>query len=274
MTFRSFLLWALASIPVGVGAVFFVNSRYEIDLSSPNGAALLVSGWLYGVISIWVVVKFVVLRVDFGRIIGVLPQNFQWGPLVALVAAILVFSFGGALITAYLFTRYTEWPITEFGDELELAVPILVLTAAILAPLWEELLFRGVLLHRWAHKWSPTRGILLSSLIFALLHVDTVGAFVFGLVMCILYVKTHTLIVPVIAHALNNIAVTPFLALAVKSDVSANPSTGELWLGLAMVLLTAPWLGWFILRNWPRTYAELPYFANDSRRTAEAQPSP
>lgn len=75
----------------------------------------------------------------------------------------------------------------------------------IMAPIFEEYLFRGVLLQRWSQKWNVRRAIIVSSLIFAVLHTDIIGAFLYGVVMSLLYLKTQSLLVPILCHILNNL---------------------------------------------------------------------
>ena len=44
----------------------------------------------------------------------------------------------------------------------------------VLAPLWEELFFRGVLLRRFMIKWSPQKSIVVSAFIFGLIHINPI----------------------------------------------------------------------------------------------------
>ena len=53
---------------------------------------------------------------------------------------------------------------------------------------------------------------------FGLFHVGFVGAFAFGVAMCLLYIKTSTLIVPMAAHFLNNLVASGFSAIALRSE--------------------------------------------------------
>ena len=53
-----------------------------------------------------------------------------------------------------------------------LALLLLALTAVVLAPLFEELLFRGVLLPVVGARWGIAAGIGVSALVFALAHLS------------------------------------------------------------------------------------------------------
>ena len=96
----------------------------------------------------------------------------------------------------------------------------------ILAPLWEELFFRGVLLRRFMLKWSPQKSIVISAIIFGLIHINpiTIGfAFCFGCLLGYVYVKTKSIVVPMVLHSFNNL-------LAFLHLVYINESTTELLL--------------------------------------------
>lgn len=80
--------------------------------------------------------------------------------------------------------------------------------AVIVAPVMEEVLFRGLLLQRWALRWGTMTGVILSSALFAMAHVEVLGHFAFGVAMAALYLRTRSLWVPISAHALNNFIVS------------------------------------------------------------------
>lgn len=90
--------------------------------------------------------------------------------------------------------RYPLWPNV-----------LQVVSLCVAAPVLEEVTFRGIILPRWSRKWGMTGGMLLSSALFALPHIDPIGAFVFGLAMCALYLKTQSLVLPIVCHAANNL---------------------------------------------------------------------
>ena len=73
--------------------------------------------------------------------------------------------------------------------------------------MFEEIVFRGMLLHRWNQKWGMTKAIIFSSFFFGIIHPDPLGAFVFGVAMSILYLRTQSLMIPILCHAANNLLV-------------------------------------------------------------------
>jgi membrane protease YdiL (CAAX protease family) len=68
----------------------------------------------------------------------------------------------------------------------------------------EEWLFRGVLLHLWAQRFGVRFAVLATSILFAALHSDVIGSVIFGIVMAALYIRTGSLLVPIVAHFLFN----------------------------------------------------------------------
>lgn len=89
-----------------------------------------------------------------------------------------------------------------------------IITITILAPIVEEFVFRGVILHRLIRKTSVWGGILLSSLLFGILHADIIGAFLFGVIASLLFIKTGNLLIPILMHALNNTIAVVFMFVA------------------------------------------------------------
>lgn len=75
---------------------------------------------------------------------------------------------------------------------------------SVLAPITEEVIFRGVLLQRWGSKYNSAVAILLSSAIFASLHTDPFGAFIFAMLMCLLTIRSGSIVLPILCHSLYN----------------------------------------------------------------------
>ncbi|MBL1293802.1 MAG: CPBP family intramembrane metalloprotease [Thiotrichales bacterium] len=151
-------------------------------------------------------------------------QKNDLAPAIKLTIFIFMFSLAADYLLfyplSYLFPGFVQWwridlaPIIYYQDGgYPLAPNVLsFISLVILAPVVEELAFRGILLHRWTEKWGVMKAILLSSLLFGIMHPDPLGAMAFGVAMSILYLQTQTLWVPMICHALNNI-VAWFIAL-------------------------------------------------------------
>ena len=109
-------------------------------------------------------------------------------------------------------------PLLELvlGSKDPLALFLLGWTAVVLAPLFEETIFRGALLPVLAKRWGTAGGVVLSALLFALAHIsigELAPLTVLGVGLALLRVSTGRLLPSVLMHALWN-AIT-FLNLLV-----------------------------------------------------------
>jgi membrane protease YdiL (CAAX protease family) len=130
-----------------------------------------------------------------------------------------------------------------------------VFVAVVAAPFVEELFFRGILLHRWARRWGTGPAVVASSVLFAVLHGEWVGHFLFGVAMCALYLRTRTLWLPIAAHALSNLAIAlttlpDALAHATPVPETLDSLRGDWLLGLMSFVGGAALLAWYLGRWW------------------------
>ena len=148
-----------------------------------------------------------------------IPHSREYPYAIKLTAFIFIFSIAAAYALFYplsfIFPGFVNFWFIEtipiiysFEGEFPLTPNLLsFLSLVILAPIMEEFTFRGILLHRWTGKWGIHCAILCSSILFGIGHPDPIGAVAFGIAMSVLYLKTKTLLVPMVCHALNNFVV-------------------------------------------------------------------
>ncbi len=75
------------------------------------------------------------------------------------------------------------------------------------APIGEEALFRGLILNGYRKRYSTGTAILLSAAMFAVYHINPyqfVNAFVLGIIMAWLLLRTNSIWPAMYLHALNN----------------------------------------------------------------------
>ncbi|MBT3241386.1 MAG: CPBP family intramembrane metalloprotease [Chloroflexi bacterium] len=85
---------------------------------------------------------------------------------------------------------------------------VMFIGVGILAPISEELYFRG-LLHDWfRQRWGMWASIIASSVFFGLAHFDSIGvlvsSFIMGIAMAYVYEKTKTLWITIAIHIITN----------------------------------------------------------------------
>jgi len=113
-------------------------------------------------------------------------------------------------ILAYAFGH--EQVLAELSDILiidsTLIGLLLAITVVILAPLGEEILFRGFLQKLLEETWQDiTRAVLITSLFFAFIHMNPVWViqiYFLGVVLGYLAWRTGSILTSLILHSLNN----------------------------------------------------------------------
>ena len=139
-----------------------------------------------------------------------------------------LFVFFIAIIDMYFGMTDPSW-VTGFDiDSVNLAPDAFLLSAIasiIFAPLLEEMVFRGVLFNRLKIRVGIVPAMLLSSFLFAIGHDfgGITSAFLFGMCMCILYLKTDNIFIPMAVHCINNIVATFFDLISIDSIATQVP---------------------------------------------------
>lgn len=108
------------------------------------------------------------------------------------------------------------------------SIDVFTLTNLIfMVPIFEELIFRGIILDSFLHRYSSFKAILLSTLCFASLHFgpQIASAIFFGLISGYLYYYTKSLYPSIILHGLNNLYIYIFLTSKSKDINQTNADT-------------------------------------------------
>ncbi|GAF02827.1 CPBP family intramembrane glutamic endopeptidase [Saccharicrinis fermentans] len=124
----------------------------------------------------------------------------------------------------------------------------------IAAPIFEELIFRGVMLDGLLKRYSPNKSIFISSLIFGIVHLNPwqfITAFGIGLFMGWVYYKTRNLSLCIIMHFTNNLLAFLSMQFTNMEEVLENTfveSSGGLYnaimiiTGFSIIFLLCLWL--------------------------------
>jgi uncharacterized protein len=81
---------------------------------------------------------------------------------------------------------------------------LLAFASVTLAPLVEEIAFRGLLYRAWERAWGWIPAMFLTSAAFAVYHHNFASAFIGSVIFVCLYRRTGTLLAPMIVHAVSN----------------------------------------------------------------------
>ena len=124
------------------------------------------------------------------------------------------------------------------GHSNYLADSINLLILVLVGPLVEELFFRCLLLPSWVARWGVRTGVILSSLAFAGIHGDIVGAFIFAIAVSLAFLRTRKFWLVFIIHATHNALVWLFALGEMSLGYGSDAATPDfLLLGVASFLV-------------------------------------
>ncbi|MEW5991615.1 MAG: type II CAAX endopeptidase family protein [Chloroflexota bacterium] len=98
-------------------------------------------------------------------------RDLAWGAAFALPVVVVTALAVASLVT--VFDSAPESPLPPTGTPVGLGINLLA--GAVIAPLYEELLFRGFATTAWARVVAPATAIIRAAVLFALAHVLTQG---------------------------------------------------------------------------------------------------
>ena len=142
-----------------------------------------------------------------------------WKGAIGLVALMPPFLFYSGLYRFILHMLHI--PIEEqevlftMSETTSLGMRIFfVLLAAVLAPLFEEIFFRGILLPVLAQRMRLDAAVCIVSAFFAIVHWNTaslVPLFILSVSFCLAYIHSESLWVPIVMHSLFNLSTVAVL---------------------------------------------------------------
>ncbi len=178
-------------------------------------------------------------------IIMLVPALTLTVPLLLLASLTL----SAMMVTVFPLSGWEERMFAEMSEETVGAV----VAACILAPVLEEMLFRGIILRSFLRQYAKWPAIFGSAALFGFAHMNLyqyVIAVGIGVYLGWLYERTRSLLPCIALHAVYNIGCTvlgsgrPDDELASFSIFSANSWAGALILAMAGVYLLRILLGY------------------------------
>jgi hypothetical protein len=157
---------------------------------------------------------------------GLRPRAAGWRPCVhatlALVAAGIAIDLGLGLLGGPLglTSHWAEWFDEGLAWGSPRAVAVTLLGSIVFAPIFEELVFRGLLYGTLRARLGWPLAAVGSALVFALAHgygvAGLLSVFLSGLLWAWVYERTGSLLAPILAHVVNNAAVAVALTALLR----------------------------------------------------------
>ena len=181
---------------------FIFNMLSDKGSLSAEAGAVYATGIgmvLSGIVMIWHLIHFKYVKFNL-KSFSEVPAKTIWLSIPLIIGAMTFFNFCSE------FVELPNWMEDEFIGMSRNVFG--VLSVAIMAPLVEELLFRGAIEdHLLRQGKSPVVAILISALIFGIIHINPAQvpfAFAIGAVFGWLYYRTGSVVPGIIGHFINN----------------------------------------------------------------------
>lgn len=173
----------MGSVSVGFGSflgyviqfsLVIIFGLFQRKIRSPKGTRLL---------------KFGLAKLDFVIIL--------WGTIMVLATGVVI---------EPLLNLFPETYLDRLGNIMA-AGGWMMFTSIVIAPIMEEILFRGILQDALMRKYGVFVGILIASAVFGIVHIipqQVVNAFMIGIVLGYIYYRTGALLPVILIHCINN----------------------------------------------------------------------
>jgi len=188
-----FLIPFAIHLPVLCLAYLYLWNRHGLSVSAALGLQVIPGGW-----------------VPMGLLtFGLFAIGATGGWVVSLVAEMTQATF-----------HWTDWFDQSLiqGDMQQLILPLISYT--LLAPIFEELVFRGILFSTLRRRLGPWTSIIISAAVFSLAHgygsVGSITIFLSGILWAWAYEKSGSVLPGIAAHALNNSLVCLTVLLMIR----------------------------------------------------------
>lgn len=177
------VLQKIGSVSVGFGSflgyviqfsLVIIFGLFQRKIRSPQGTRLL---------------KFGLAKLDFVIIL--------WGTIMVLATGVVI---------EPLLNLFPETYLDRLGNIMA-AGGWMMFTSIVIAPIMEEILFRGILQDALMRKYGVFVGILIASAVFGIVHIipqQVVNAFMIGIVLGYIYYRTGALLPVILIHCINN----------------------------------------------------------------------
>nr|WP_321451793.1 type II CAAX endopeptidase family protein [uncultured Carboxylicivirga sp.] len=155
-------------------------------------------------------------------------DNYLLIPLVIIATVCLLFGIIYPVLSLIPMPESVQEIFMNFGGEVSVFSFLLLVVAA---PVLEELIFRGIMMEGLIKRYSPQKAILISSMLFGLVHLNPwqfIVAFLLGIFLGWIYYNTKSVLLCIIIHGTTNLL--SFIArVLMDSGMDAESLTPDLY---------------------------------------------
>ncbi len=200
-------LFGISQLVVFIMIAFVSTSE---NASMLDGSVLSIAALISGIVCIGLILLIIKLRrgTDIADYLNIKIPKLK--NIIIWTSILTVFITIGELLPRYFEAFETDFMAHAYKTAKSL--PLLYLSVGIIGPVFEELFFRGFLFKGLERsKIGGIGAVVVTSLIFAFIHTQYNFAILLllipvGLILGFARLKTGNLVIPIILHAINNIA--------------------------------------------------------------------
>ena len=175
--------------------------------------------WVYVGVILYFIYRLRFFSREFKQDLNNIFAKITPKSLLTIVIVNVFFSYGMLYLSIFALDNIPGFKSLVFAPIFSiLAITSLagiggLISTIFISPICEELLFRGVFLNRLKLIVPTSFAIVISSILFGALHSygSIISAAVFGVCMCIIYLKTKNVLTCILAHFINNLLAELFV---------------------------------------------------------------
>ena len=198
-----------------------------------NRASNQVQFW-GGIIAYLCLVKFLYLKNNCKLKLGYKPKIKEY-------IYMFLFVIGYNLMRDNIFTFFYNLNLDNIMSIYSSFFELDLISSILIAPVFEEIIFRGFFLKQLSLKYSKVTAIIISSLYFGIFHFKIyqgISAFIFGIVIAWIYLKSNSLLLCIFVHSISNLyySILENHSIAYK-NIMVEFNIFQLLLGLALLVV-------------------------------------
>lgn len=220
---------------------------------------------------IWFIIKFRNAGNTLFDFTEDVKPHFNWKEIILVIVIHLLITFGFIFIIVLAASYISPDSINAILNDDSAVIPEVFssklyyfITAVFLAPIVEEIVFRGIILNRLKVRWGTGAAIIISSVLFGILHfrMAIVGAIVFGVCMSLVYLRTRKILITMTIHFINNFfaSILMFLPMGEANSTEVltlqDARTLGFVMGIPFTIISTILLILYVKKNWPRKGSE------------------
>lgn len=258
------LIFIYIAIIIAIGTISEVEVLKDKSFLDENFWMTVVNSTML----IYFILKFKTKKDDYIDTFNSFKLKVKYKEVLTLsiIDLVMVFSICAVVISIIykINPEIVDSMLSEPVEKLSFISTVFLFTfTVILAPIVEEIVFRGILLRRISFKFGVRKGIILSSIVFAILHpgLGHVFSFIAGVIFSLVYLKYNNILISTITHMCYNFLyfiATVFSMFFANQNASISniESTIYIFVGILGLVFSFRYLFKYIKVNFPKKNSE------------------